>query len=58
MQAFPRVLFDEAHNESWTIRRDVAEAINPPTPTTAAMPARPTCCGTWDTRWPPTPTAR
>ncbi|NUW31533.1 hypothetical protein HTZ77_08855 [Nonomuraea sp. SMC257] len=32
MQAFPRVLFDEAHNESWTIRRDVAEAINPAHP--------------------------
>ncbi|GAA3445517.1 DUF6421 family protein [Planomonospora venezuelensis] len=28
-RAFPRVLFDEAHNESWTIRREVAEAINP-----------------------------
>ncbi|MFG3442807.1 DUF6421 family protein [Nonomuraea sp. NPDC047897] len=28
MQAFPRVLFDEAHSESWTIRREVAEAIN------------------------------
>jgi hypothetical protein len=23
------VLFDEAHNESWTIRREVAEAMNP-----------------------------
>ncbi|MEU7748784.1 DUF6421 family protein [Nonomuraea sp. NPDC049158] len=32
MQAFPRVLFDEAHSESWTIRRDVAEAINPAHP--------------------------
>ncbi|MFC6410429.1 DUF6421 family protein [Planobispora longispora] len=29
MRAFPRVLFDEAHSESWTIRRDVAEAMNP-----------------------------
>ena len=32
MQAFPRVLFDEAHSESWTIRRHVAEAINPAHP--------------------------
>ncbi|MEV0592510.1 DUF6421 family protein [Nonomuraea cavernae] len=32
MQAFPRVLFDEAHSESWTIRRDVAEAISPAHP--------------------------
>ncbi|MEV6984649.1 DUF6421 family protein [Sphaerisporangium sp. NPDC051017] len=32
MRAFPRVLFDEAHNESWTIRREVAEAINPAHP--------------------------
>ncbi|GGL03497.1 DUF6421 family protein [Planomonospora parontospora] len=29
MRAFPRVLFDEAHSESWTIRREVAEAMNP-----------------------------
>ncbi|GHH63174.1 hypothetical protein GCM10017673_03580 [Streptosporangium violaceochromogenes] len=29
MRAFPRVLFDEAHSESWTIRRDAAEAMNP-----------------------------
>ncbi|NUR93465.1 MAG: hypothetical protein HOY71_56125 [Nonomuraea sp.] len=29
MRAFPRVLFDESHGESWTIRREVAEAINP-----------------------------
>ncbi|MFF3439647.1 DUF6421 family protein [Streptosporangium sp. NPDC002721] len=29
MTAFPRVLFDEAHSESWTIRRDVAETMNP-----------------------------
>lgn len=29
MESFPRVLFDEAHGESWTIRRDVAEAMNP-----------------------------
>ncbi|MFI7613362.1 DUF6421 family protein [Nonomuraea terrae] len=32
MQAFPRVLFDEAHSESWTIRREVAEAVNPAHP--------------------------
>ncbi|MGW4468887.1 DUF6421 family protein [Nonomuraea sp. NPDC004354] len=32
MRAFPRVLFDEAHSESWTIRREVAEAINPAHP--------------------------
>ncbi|MDR8414333.1 GldG family protein [Nonomuraea sp. 3-1Str] len=32
MQAFPRVLFDEAHSESWSIRRDVAETINPAHP--------------------------
>ncbi|MEO3813516.1 DUF6421 family protein [Sphaerisporangium sp. B11E5] len=32
MTAFPRVLFDEAHSESWTIRREVAEAINPAHP--------------------------
>ncbi|MFD1938094.1 DUF6421 family protein [Nonomuraea mangrovi] len=32
MRAFPRVLFDEAHSESWTIRRDVAETINPAHP--------------------------
>ncbi|GII01840.1 DUF6421 family protein [Planobispora takensis] len=29
MRAFPRVLFDEAHSESWTIRRDTAETMNP-----------------------------
>ncbi|MFI6295648.1 DUF6421 family protein [Nonomuraea sp. NPDC050790] len=29
MKSFPKVLFDEAHSESWTIRRDVAEAMNP-----------------------------
>ncbi|OUC93242.1 DUF6421 family protein [Streptosporangium minutum] len=29
MRAFPRVLFDEAHSESWTIRRDAAETMNP-----------------------------
>ncbi|MFI6597113.1 DUF6421 family protein [Nonomuraea sp. NPDC050536] len=29
MRSFPKVLFDEAHSESWTIRRDVAESINP-----------------------------
>ncbi|NRQ38818.1 hypothetical protein HII36_44395 [Nonomuraea sp. NN258] len=32
MRSFPRVLFDEAHSESWTIRREVAEAINPAHP--------------------------
>ena len=32
MTAFPRVLFDEAHSESWTIRREVAETINPSHP--------------------------
>lgn len=32
MHAFPRVLFDEAHSESWTIRREVAEAVNPAHP--------------------------
>ncbi|GIH25626.1 hypothetical protein Aph01nite_39360 [Acrocarpospora phusangensis] len=29
MTAFPRVLFDEAHSEAWTIRRERAEAMNP-----------------------------
>ncbi|WP_157244322.1 DUF6421 family protein [Nonomuraea typhae] len=29
MKSFPKVLFDEAHSESWTIRRDIAEAMNP-----------------------------
>ncbi|MBO4273980.1 DUF6421 family protein [Microbispora triticiradicis] len=32
MKAFPSVLFDEAHSEAWTIRREVAEAINPAHP--------------------------
>jgi hypothetical protein len=32
MRAFPRVLFDEAHSESWTVWREVAEAINPAHP--------------------------
>ncbi|WP_283133867.1 DUF6421 family protein [Rhizohabitans arisaemae] len=32
MRGFPRVLFDEAHCESWTIRREVATAINPTHP--------------------------
>ncbi|MFG1701599.1 DUF6421 family protein [Nonomuraea sp. M3C6] len=32
MHSFPRVLFDEAHNEAWTVRREVAEAINPAHP--------------------------
>ncbi|GAA0415631.1 hypothetical protein Acor_58770 [Acrocarpospora corrugata] len=29
MTGFPRVLFDEAHSEAWTIRRERAEAMNP-----------------------------
>jgi hypothetical protein len=32
MRGFARVLFDESHRESWTIRRDVAAAINPGNP--------------------------
>ncbi|GAA3688607.1 DUF6421 family protein [Nonomuraea antimicrobica] len=32
MRSFPRVLFDEAHSESWTVRRELAEAINPAHP--------------------------
>ncbi|ETK36051.1 DUF6421 family protein [Microbispora sp. ATCC PTA-5024] len=32
MKAFPSVLFDEAHSEAWTIRREVAEAMNPAHP--------------------------
>ncbi|GAA3144377.1 DUF6421 family protein [Nonomuraea salmonea] len=32
MESFPRVLFDEAHSESWTIRRELAEAVNPAHP--------------------------
>ncbi|MBP2702575.1 hypothetical protein JOL79_02010 [Microbispora sp. RL4-1S] len=32
MKAFPSVLFDEAHSEAWTIRRDVAETMNPAHP--------------------------
>lgn len=32
MQPFPKVLFDEAHSESWTIRRELAESINPAHP--------------------------
>ncbi|SDG21206.1 hypothetical protein SAMN05421505_102270 [Sinosporangium album] len=32
MRAFPRVLFDEAHSESWTIRRELAETMNPAHP--------------------------
>lgn len=32
MKAFPAVLFDEAHSEAWTIRREVAEAMNPAHP--------------------------
>ncbi|MEU6710570.1 DUF6421 family protein [Nonomuraea sp. NPDC046802] len=32
MLSFPQVLFDEAHSESWTVRREVAEAINPAHP--------------------------
>ncbi|MFD0478195.1 hypothetical protein ACFQ0B_65975 [Nonomuraea thailandensis] len=32
MGSFPRVLFDEAHSESWTIRRELAESVNPAHP--------------------------
>ncbi|GIH71073.1 DUF6421 family protein [Sphaerimonospora thailandensis] len=32
MKAFPAVLFDEAHSEAWTIRREIAEVINPAHP--------------------------
>ncbi|SDJ17018.1 DUF6421 family protein [Nonomuraea jiangxiensis] len=32
MRSFPRVVFDEAHSESWTVQREVAEAINPAHP--------------------------
>ncbi|WP_432932062.1 DUF6421 family protein [Microbispora sp. CA-135349] len=32
MKAFPAVLFDEAHSEAWTIRREVAESMNPAHP--------------------------
>ncbi|MFG1695959.1 DUF6421 family protein [Nonomuraea sp. NPDC049309] len=32
MRSFPRVLFDEAHSESWTIRRELAETVNPAHP--------------------------
>ncbi|MEV0820088.1 DUF6421 family protein [Nonomuraea rubra] len=32
MRAFPKVLFDEAHSESWTIRRELAESVNPAHP--------------------------
>jgi hypothetical protein len=32
MKAFPSVLFDEAHSEAWTIRRDVAQTMNPAHP--------------------------
>ncbi|GAA4582622.1 DUF6421 family protein [Planotetraspora phitsanulokensis] len=32
MRAFPSVLFDEAHSEAWSIRREVAEAMNPAHP--------------------------
>ncbi|WP_084962379.1 DUF6421 family protein [Thermoactinospora rubra] len=32
MVAFPRVLFDEAHSQAWTTRRELAEAINPAHP--------------------------
>ena len=32
MRGFTRVLFDESHRESWTIRRDVAAAMNPGNP--------------------------
>ena len=29
---FPRVLFDEAHSQAWSIRQDVARAMNPRNP--------------------------
>ena len=29
---FPRVLFDEAHNEAWSIRPDIVEQMNPRNP--------------------------
>src|SRR5437868_5431873 len=32
VRAFPEVLFDEAHSESWTIRRETAETMNPAHP--------------------------
>ncbi len=32
MTTFPSILFDEAHSEAWTIRREVAEAMNPAHP--------------------------
>ncbi|MBB6553144.1 DUF6421 family protein [Nonomuraea rubra] len=32
MRSFPKVLFDEAHSESWTIRRELAESVNPAHP--------------------------
>ncbi|MEU6997446.1 DUF6421 family protein [Nonomuraea sp. NPDC046570] len=32
MRAFPEVLFDEAHSESWTISRATAESMNPAHP--------------------------
>lgn len=32
MKTFPVILFDEAHNEAWTIRREVAERMNPAHP--------------------------
>ena len=36
MSAFPTVLFDEAHNQAWTTRPDVAEQVNPTKPTDAS----------------------
>ncbi|MBO3745690.1 hypothetical protein J5X84_06370 [Streptosporangiaceae bacterium NEAU-GS5] len=32
MTAFPSIAFDEAHSQAWTIRREVAEAMNPAHP--------------------------
>ena len=35
MSVLGTVLFDEAHNEAWTIRSDVAEKVNPTKPSDA-----------------------
>ncbi|RJL20528.1 DUF6421 family protein [Bailinhaonella thermotolerans] len=36
MRAFPRVLFDEAHGQAWSIRREVAAGMNPGYPEDSA----------------------
>jgi hypothetical protein len=36
MSAFPAVLFDESHSQAWTIRPEVATAINPVKPADAS----------------------